>query len=106
MKIQVSFGDTFIRRFLGLMFTRKSDRALVFRFANENHVPLHMFFVFYPIDVVYLNADKRIVELKPDFRPFSVYFPKNKAHYVLELPAGYIKEQALAAGDIFTAFEV
>lgn len=58
-----------------------------------------MFFVFYLIDVVYLNSDKEIVELKPYFRPFSVYFPKNKARYVLELPAGYIREYSLAIGN-------
>lgn len=81
------------------MFTRRSDRALVFRFAKESKAALHMFFVFYPIDVVYLNAAKVIVELKSDLRPFHVYFPRNKARYVLELPAGYIREQTLAVGN-------
>ena len=97
--MKIIFCDTFISKFLGLIFTRKADRALVFRFEKEKKVALHMFFVFYPIDVVYLNSDKKIVELKPYLRPFSVYFPKHKARYVLELPAGYIQEHSLAAGD-------
>ena len=97
--MEIIFCDTFISKFLGLMFTRKADRVLVFRFENEKKVALHMFFVFYPIDVVYLNSDKKIVELKPYLRPFSVYFPKNKARYVLELPAGYIQAHSLVAGN-------
>ena len=106
MKIKVILCDTFFSKFRGLMFTRKAEQALVFRFAKEQKTPLHMFFVFYPIDVVYLNSDRIIVELKPYLRPFSLYFPKNKARYVLELPAGYIQEHALAAGSLFTDFEV
>jgi len=96
--MNVIFCDTFISKLLGLMFTLKADRALVFRFDKEKKVALHMFFVFYPIDVVYLNSDKKIVELKPYLRPFSVYFPKNKARYVMELPAGYIQTHSLATG--------
>lgn len=99
--MKIIFCDSFFSKLRGLMFTRKSDRALVFRFAGENKAALHMFFVFYPIDVVYLNANKVIVEMKPNFKPFRVYFPKNRARYVLELPAGYIREHALAVGKKF-----
>jgi uncharacterized protein len=99
--MKIIFCDSFFGKLRGLMFTRQSDRALVFRFAREKKTTLHMFFVFYPIDVVYLNSAKVIVELKPCFRPFHVYLPRNKARYVLELPAGYIEEHALAAGKKF-----
>ncbi len=99
--MKIVFCDSFAGKFRGLMFTRKSDRALVFRFAREKRTALHMFFVFYPIDVVYLNSARIIVEMKPNFRPFRVYFPGNKARYVLELPAGYIQKHDLAVGEKF-----
>ena len=38
-----------------------------------------MFFVFFPIDVLFLDKNKKVVELKENFKPFSIYFPKNKA---------------------------
>ncbi len=80
------------------MFSRRNDsKALVFELKKAKKVPLHMFFVFYPIDVLYLdevkgnkknkNGNKRIVEIKENFKPFTFYFPKKKAKYVVELAA-------------------
>jgi uncharacterized protein len=107
MQIRIVFADSFFRKAFGLMFTRRQPgRALVFRFAREKRVSLHMFFVFYPIDVAYLDSSHTIVELKESLRPFTVYFPRNKACYVLELPDGYSKEHRLRAGDVFADFEV
>ncbi|MBW2978425.1 DUF192 domain-containing protein [Candidatus Woesearchaeota archaeon] len=67
----------------GLMFSKKKN--LVFIFNKEKRIPLHMFFVFYPIDVLFLDKNKRIVEIKKNFKPFSFYTSKNKAKYVAEL---------------------
>ena len=50
-----------------------------------------MFFVFYPIDVLFLNKNKIVVEMKENFKPFTFYTPKNKALYIIELPRGSIK---------------
>ena len=44
-----------------------------------------MFFVFYKIDVLYLDENKKVIEIKKNFKPFSSYTPKNKAKYVIEL---------------------
>ena len=67
----------------GLMFSRK--KTLVFVFNKEKYVPLHTFFVFFPITVLFLNEKKRIVE-ETVMRPFKLYTPKKKAKYVVELP--------------------
>ncbi|MBW3003672.1 DUF192 domain-containing protein [Candidatus Woesearchaeota archaeon] len=75
-------------KFLGLMFSRKKDLALVFVFGKDSIVPLHMLFVFYSIDVLFLNKDKEIIEIKSNFKPFSFYTPKKPARFVIELPAG------------------
>ncbi|MBI4145192.1 DUF192 domain-containing protein [Candidatus Woesearchaeota archaeon] len=71
-------------KFRGLMLSRR--RTLVFAFDRDEHVPLHMLFVFFPIDVLYLDGEKRVVEVKRNFRPFTFYSPKNKARYVVEIP--------------------
>jgi hypothetical protein len=67
----------------GLMFSKKKN--LVFVFNDEKRRSLHMFFVFFPIDVLFLDKNKRIVEIKRDFKPFTFYYPKEKSKYIVEL---------------------
>jgi uncharacterized membrane protein (UPF0127 family) len=59
----------------------------VFEYEKDTSVPLHMWFVFFPIDVYYLNKDLKVIEAKKNFKPFTFYTPKNKARYVLETPS-------------------
>ena len=58
-----------------------------------------MFFVFYPIDVLFLDKNKIVAEMKENFRPFAFYNPKNKAMYIIELPKGAIKKSKTEIGD-------
>ncbi len=83
----------------GLMFTFKIKNPLIFDFKKEKYVSLHMFFVFYPIDVVFLDSEKRIVDLKENFKPFTTYSSKKKAKYVIEINQGTIKEHKLQIND-------
>ncbi len=73
----------------GLMFSPK--KTLVFFFKKPKQVSLHMFFVFFPIDVAYLNKNMEVVELKRNLKPFQIYAPKNKAQYIIETPVGNLK---------------
>ena len=56
---------------VGLMFSRKKERALVFTFDKEKLVPLHMFFVFYAIDVLFLDKNKRSEEHTSELQSHS-----------------------------------
>ena len=67
----------------GLMFSRKKN--LMFVFDKEQRIGLHMFFVFFPIDVLFLDKNKKIIEIKKNFKPFTFYRSKEKAKYVIEL---------------------
>ena len=82
----------------GLMFSKQ--KSLVFEFSNEKIVSLHMFFVFYSIDVVFLDENLKVVEIKENFKPFSFYIPKNKAKYVLELNSGSVASTKTKLGDV------
>lgn len=84
----------------GLMFTFKMKNPLIFSFPNEQKVNFHMFFVFYPIDIVFLNENKKVIDLKENFKPFTIYNPKSKIKYALELPAGTIKEKKIQTNDL------
>lgn len=82
----------------GLMF-RLRPVPLVFHFKKEKIVPLHMLFVFFSIDVLYLNSKKVVVGMKRNFRPFKFYSPSVRAGYVVELPAGTISKAGVSLGD-------
>ena len=79
-------------RMKGLMFEdkKKFNYALVFDFPSESKIgtSLHMLFVFFPIDVLFLDKNKIVVD-KTTLEPFTPnYTPKSAAKYVIELPKG------------------
>ncbi len=84
---------------IGLMFSRKSSKALIFNFDKERIISLHMFFVFHPIDVLFLNKKKIVVDKKENFKPFTIYSSKKKAMYAIELPNGIINKTKTEIGD-------
>jgi uncharacterized membrane protein (UPF0127 family) len=54
-----------------------------------------MLFVLFPIDVVYLDKNKRVVDIARNLRPFALnYTPKKPAKYLIELPASSSREVA------------
>lgn len=83
---------------IGLMFSIK-PKTLVFFFDKEQICPLHMFFVFYPIDVLFLNEKMVVVDQKENFKPFTLYMPKKKSKYIIELPKGTIKNSKTELGN-------
>ena len=84
----------------GLMFSGKlKDSGIVFWFNSEKKRSLHMLFVFFPIDVLFLDAKRDIVEMKENFRPFTFYYPRHSSKYIIELPAGTIKSTETGIGD-------
>lgn len=67
---------------LGLMFSRKKNLVMVFK--KPIKIKLHNFFVFYPIDVLVLDENKRIIEIKKDFKPFTFWNSEKKGMYLVE----------------------
>ena len=75
---------TLCSRCIGLMFSRK--KTIVLEFKTERTISLHTIFVFYPISLVFLDKNKKVVEIKKNILPFKTYTSKTKAKYVIELP--------------------
>lgn len=92
-----SMREGLLGQVLGLMFS--GHRNLVFLFKKKRKVDLHNFFVFFPIDVVFLDDKKKVIEVKKAFRPFRIYKSKRKAQYVLELEEGLVKKGNICIGD-------
>ena len=67
----------------GLMFRPKQNLIMIF--PKEKEISLHMFFVFYPIDVLILDSTNKIVEIKRNFKPFTFWKSTMKGKSVVEL---------------------
>ena len=59
--MKAKYCISFWSKFRGLMFSNKKN--LLFVFDNEERRGLHMFFVFFPINVIFLNKDFIIKEI-------------------------------------------
>jgi uncharacterized membrane protein (UPF0127 family) len=90
----VFYRNLFLRS-LGLRFSRPiRDKALVLVSPYESvyNSSIDMFFVFFSIDVLWLDSNLKVVDLRRGVKPFSlVITPKAPAMYVVELPNGSIK---------------
>jgi len=93
----VALKDNLIKQFMGLRFKKQTN--LIFEFKKEKKITMDMFFVFYPIDVIFLNKEKKVIELKQNFKPFKIYTSKNKVKYAVELKNGFIKENKIKLKD-------
>ena len=80
--------DTFWKRGRGLMFRRTLAENEVYLFVERGEsiarTTIHMFFVFFPIAVVWLDREKRVVDkvLAQPFRP--CYASQSPARYFVE----------------------
>lgn len=65
------------------MFSK--PRNLMFDFGKVGVFSIHMFFVFFSIDLVYLDEDLKVVGVRRGLKPFTPYFKGWEARYLLEL---------------------
>ena len=97
---KVKYCDTFFSRMLGLMFSSKLGHGegaiLVADRESKEATSIHMFFVFFPLDVFWLDKGMRVVDVKRNIRPFvPLIVPNEKAKFVLETPVGSITGDVL-----------
>jgi hypothetical protein len=60
---------------------------------------IHTMFMAFPIDVIYVDAEHRIVDIELDLQPWKLSLPRRRSHYVIELPAGTVISTGTAVGD-------
>ncbi len=75
--------------------------GMLFVFDEEKDWGIWMKDMRIPIDIIWINSGKEIVDLKTDVKPDtypSVFVPKAKAKYVLELPAGTAQDKNIVIG--------
>ena len=101
--------DSSFKRAMGVMFREKpieKDEAYFFSMDWEGRWGIHMFFVNFPIDVVWLDKDFRIADIAAGIQPSSVFnpgtwkvhYPGKKAKYAVELRSGSAKKHKMRIG--------
>ena len=93
-------------RFNGLMF-RKSlahDRGMLFIFENEAKWPFYMKNTLIPLDIIWINREEEIVDIKKNAIPCTekrcpILRPDKEALYVLEVNAGMTDDLGFKVGD-------
>jgi uncharacterized membrane protein (UPF0127 family) len=90
---------TFWEQTKGMMF-RKEVVPLVFIFSKQQIVKLHSWFCPNNMDLVFLDEDWEVVELQPEWEPWSKYIPEKPFMFLLELPRGTIFKTGTQVGDI------
>ncbi|MBI1971113.1 DUF192 domain-containing protein [Candidatus Woesearchaeota archaeon] len=78
---------------------RIKPATLVFVWKTPIIVRLHMLFVFFPIDIILLNASHHVIEVRECFKPFSLFTSKKPAVACIECPVGTIKIAQVRIGD-------
>lgn len=92
--LAVRFGD----RLIGLMgrASLPPDGGLWLEPCNS----VHMWFMRFPIDVVFASGDLRVLDVVPALQPWSMTLPRRHARVALELPVGTIARTGTAPGDL------
>lgn len=78
------------------------SEALLFVFPSDEQWGIWMKDMNYPIDIVWLSADKKVIHIVPNAQPSSYpntsYQPPRPARYVIELKAGAASSKRITIG--------
>lgn len=88
----------------GLMYRKsmKADRGMLFVYDDERPRPnFYMKNTHFSLDLIYINADKKVVDINENAKPFdeSPLPSKASAKYVLEVNGGMAEKWGVAIGD-------
>ena len=95
-EIEILIADSFFTRLAGLMFCKKLPAATGLLLAPCNSV--HMCFMRFAIDVIYLDKDYKILKVVKNLRPWIGLSMCTKAYATLEMSAGEAERCGLEVG--------
>ncbi len=113
--IRILIADNFARQLVGLMYRQGigSDEGMLFIFGRESRWGIWMQNMKFPIDIVWLDRNGAVVDIKRYASPCrsvfecETYRPRANSKYVLELAAGGAKAYGIVIGgrvDLKSAF--
>lgn len=103
--VQVEIADTDSQRQRGLMFREglSDNQGMLFIFEKEEKHNFWMKNMQFPLDIIWIDKDNKIVDIKTNVSPCKDYceslIPQSEAMYVLEVSAGFVEKQTIIVGD-------
>ena len=101
-RAEVADTDETRARGLGGRQELGKSEGMLFVAEKDGDIPMWMKDMRIPIDIIWLDANKKVVYVKrdvwPDNEPHEVHHTPVPARYVLELPAGSAKEHGIKPG--------
>lgn len=95
----IETSRTQISQMIGLMFRSSipSDYAMIFVMKKPSSVGIHMLFMRFPIDVIFLNEEKKIIGLSHHM-PWTGHSSMKNVKYVIETNPGAIEKYKISIG--------
>lgn len=104
-EVEAEIADTWPKQVKGLMF-RKSlpeGNGMLFLFGSDGYQGIWMMNMSFPIDIIWIDSNHKIVDIVKDAKPCGlscpIYKPKEKARYVLEVNSGFADKYSIKIGD-------
>lgn len=106
---EAKVADTFLSQAIGLMGRLiKEDEGLVLSLEVPEELGIWMVGMKMPIDLVFLDEKKKVVQIYDDLPPFKLsnpatwktYYPPKLVMHALEIYPGRAKKLGLKAGDV------
>src|SRR5690606_17268095 len=108
VKAEVMMHPTDMAR--GMMFrkTFPEGRGMLFIHSKPGKYPYFMYQVEIPLDIVWMDSNRRVVEMHDNVPPCTnakasecpTYGGNAEAMFVLELPAGYARKHGIRDGEV------
>ncbi|MCL4379426.1 MAG: DUF192 domain-containing protein [Candidatus Marsarchaeota archaeon] len=100
-------ADTPRKMTAGLMFRKsmKQNECMLFTFPEDGTHPIWMRNMRFPLDIVWLDSNRRVVDFVESAKPssgldFSGYRSKTPSRYVIELNAGFVRKNKIKIKDV------
>ncbi|MFH1201416.1 MAG: DUF192 domain-containing protein [Candidatus Omnitrophota bacterium] len=103
--LEAEIADSAPKRTQGLMSRDglSGNQAMFFIYQEDLRHGIWMKNMKFPLDIIWVSQDKRIVDIKADAAPCKTYcevfIPRLKSRYVLEVNAGFVKANNIKIGD-------
>jgi len=100
---QVEIADTPAKREMGLQYRRDlaTDRGMIFLFPNESQQAFWMKNTPIPLDMIFINRDRKIVGIVEQATPFTLdsRSVSGASQYVFEINGGLSRKYGFMKGD-------
>lgn len=99
---EIAYNNALMERGLGGRAYLQNDEAMIFNFDEPGFYGFWMKDMNFPIDIIWIDANKKIVFVKEGAEPSSfpeVFMSNYPAKFVLEVNAGFCSKNKVKIGD-------